>query len=621
MKLNLYLKPVLLLGLFFYYKVNAQLGKEYRDTLLAGISANQVQIIFVDTFTTTSLDLTGSPRDVSKWTKSNQSGIPGNPSINTTNAWYTVGSYNNRGYEWGSQAFVRQPLNGNQGVYLWTPVINFPDIPNLYLKFILRCTGGFSHSLTSNFTLGWVFDGNNDQTPDAAPSGYNTVFQTTPTTINPYNDYTSGNFFPNTMMNARTVFMDISSLRNLSGRIGIRLSQTATVTNNFDIDWVVIGTRPSNDLCADAIQLSDGYNGGTRGYYNSLATGLIPCTNASPGDRQGGAVIYVGDTPNGTGAIPSDGTFKDGYEPLSPGPFGAISRTVENSIWFKFITPMSAHCASGNISVRITPRNMSCACNSTPTPRQLQFRIFNDAVCGSNTAHGSVAITPTSELNNNSPITTGTLTHNTTYYVLVDGVNAADCQFRLQVETLLDDVVQTSPCVVQDPIVLPIDFYTLQVKCNPHQNHAELKWEVPDKPVSPYLIEVSKDGSEWKMFSEVPNHLKSVEIPTQKGIYRMSYIAENGEVKYSNVAECHCENILDPIQIYPTPFYEDFTISNLPHEAQIKIFDTKGNLVYDNIAKNSTENIKLKNFASEVYLVNVIFNGQMKSMKIMKINK
>ncbi len=613
MKLKLYLKLALIYGLFFYNLLNAQLGKEYRDTLIAGISANDVQIIFVDTFTTASLDLLGSPRDLSKWTKSNQSGSPGNPTINTSNAWYTVGSVSNRGYEWGSTAFLRQRLTTNHGVYLWTPQITFPDVENIYLKFILRCSGFISTS--NSITIGWVFDSNNDQIPDASPAGFNTVFG------DPYNDFNSGSFFSNTLLNARTVYMDVSSLKNQTGRIGIRLSQTGSFTHDFDIDWVVIGKRPSNDLCSDAIQLTEGYNGGSRGYYNSLATGLIPSTNSSPGNRQGGAAIYVGNNPNGTGAIPSDGTYKDGYEPANPGPFGAISRTVENSIWFKFITPMSGHCAPGDIKVRITPRDMSCACNSTPTPRQLQFRIFNNLVCGSNTAHGSVAITSTSDLSNNSSITTGILTPNTTYYVLVDGVNAADCQFRLQVETLLNDVVQISPCIVQSPIVLPIDFHTLQVKCIPNQKQAELIWNVSEKPISPYFIETSKDGSEWKVFSEIYNHLNTINIPYQKGLYRMSYIAENGEVKYSNVAECNCENILDAIQVFPSPFHEDFSISNVPIDAQVTIYDTKGILVYEHIAKKSTENISLKNFPNEVYLLNITYNGFMKSMKIMKMNK
>lgn len=609
MKLNVYLKFALIIGFSFHNSLNAQLGKEYRDTLFSGISANQVQIIFVDTFTTASLDLTGSPRDLTKWTKSNQLGSPGNPSINTTTSWYSVGSFNNRGYEWGSTAFLRQRLTTNHGVYLWTPQIAFPDVDNLYLKFILRCSSFISTS--NSLTIGWVFDGNNDQAVDATPAGFNTVF------LDPYNDYNSGNFFSTMLLSARTVYMDISALRNRTGRIGIRLSQTGSFTHDFDIDWVVIGTRPSNDLCANAIQLIDGYNGGARGYYNSVATGLIPCTNSSPGNRQGGAAIYVGDTPNGTGSIPSDGTYKDGYEPANPGPYGATSRTVENSIWFKFITPMAGNCASGNLTVRITPRDLDCACNSTPTPRQLQFRIFNSSVCGSSTAHSTVAITGAFDLSNNTPITTGPLTHNTTYYVLVDGVNAADCQFRLQIETLLDGVVQTNPCIVQSPTVLPIDFHTLQVSCGAASNQAKLSW-LTDKAVSPYLIESSKDGSEWELFEEVPNNQNFTFIPNQKAIYRLSYINENGEVKYSNVAECNCQNILEKIQVFPSPFHDEFTISHLPIDSQINIYDTKGTLVYEAIAKNSTETIHFKNYANEVYMLNIIYNGDMKSFKIMK---
>ncbi len=614
MKQKLYLSIALLGSCFFDNSLKAQLGKEYRDTLLAGISANQVQIIFVDTFNTNSFDFTGSPRDVSKWTKSNLSGTPTNPTINTTNTWYTVGSYSNRGYEWGIQAFVRQPLNGNQGVYLWTPVINFPDIPNLYLKFILRCTG-FSHSLTSNFTLGWVYDGNNDQSPDA-PSGYNTVFQTTPTTINPYNDYTSGNFFPNTMMNARTVFMDISSLRYLSGRIGIRLSQTSSVTNNFDIDWVVVGSRPNNDLCQDAIQLAEGYNGGTRGYYNSVATGLTPCTNSSPRDRQGGAVIYVGDTPNGIGAIPTDGTYKDGYEPLNPGPLGSISSTIENSIWFKFITPRAIDCATGNLSVRITPRNMSCASNATATPRQVQFRVFNNAVCGSNTNHATVAITSAHDLVNNTPVTTGTLSYNTTYYVLIDGYNASDCQFRLQVETLLDGVVQTSPCVVQSPVVLPVDFHTLQVKCNPTQT--QLYWKIEEESASPLVLERSHDGFKWNFFTELPKNQTYINVPTYQSLYRLSYIAYSGEVKYSNIVEANCHSILESLEVYPNPVEDYFQVQNLPIDAQIQLFDSKGTLIFEKMTTKSEEIIDISPCSSQIYLLNVYYNGENKTLKILK---
>ena len=194
--------------------INAQLGKAYRDSLLAGISTNGVQIIFVDTFNTNSLDLTGVPREVGKWTKSNQSGSPANPTINTTTAWYTVGSYNNKGYEWGSQAFLQQQLNCNCGVYLWSPVINFPDVDNIYARFALR-SPGFSHSLAGNLTIGFAFDGNNDQVPDATPTAQNTVFA--PPGSDPYSDYTAGNFFPNLMLSTRQVLMDLSAFRNRTG--------------------------------------------------------------------------------------------------------------------------------------------------------------------------------------------------------------------------------------------------------------------------------------------------------------------------------------------------------------------------------------------------------------------
>ncbi len=200
--------------------------------------------------------------------------------------------------------------------------------------------------------------------------------------------------------------------------------------------------------------------------------------------------------------------------------FGSMSLTAQTGVQYR--DTLLAGISANGVQIIFVDTFTTTSLDLTGTPRNLtQWTKSNQSGTPANPTHSSVAITTAHDLNNNSPIMTGTLAYNTTYYVLVDGVNAADCQYRLQVETLVDAVVQTSPCVVQSPTLMPVDFHTLQIKCN--NSNPTLEWKLEEKPISPILIEKSLDGSSWENYQSLPNHHNFFNILPQKHYITKSF--------------------------------------------------------------------------------------------------
>ena len=450
----------------------------------SNVSDNGVEILMQDGFSSTSLDLVGSPRDLTKWTKSTESGTPGAASIVST-SW---GTYN--GYEISSSnhlKYVFGSAGSTNGVYLWSPSIALPNTTGLFARISIK-DGSWLGGGT--FTIGMAFDGNNDQVADASPSLISTVFNGAGPYNNDYNTlFSSGSNY------IRTVYFDLTNFANKTGRLGILLKGASmTFSESFLLDWFVVGTRPTNDLCSGALALGDitmGVNGGTNGYYNSTASGLTPSTAPASGVYEGGSTIYVGGGTNGIGSIPNSTGVKDGYEPTSSGQFGTSSLTTENSTWYKFTTPDVTACTAGTITATLKITNLSCATDITTAPKQLQAELYNASVCGSTATSGLIVgfTSPATAhaWNNNVTITTNNLAFSTTYYLLIDAVNANDCRFNIELTTLING----SP--LAGCIVLPVEFLNFNAKRQ--SNKVSLEWATASESNNAYFtVERSTDA-------------------------------------------------------------------------------------------------------------------------------
>ncbi len=500
------------------------------------VSDNGVEILMQDGFSSASLDLAGSPRDLTKWTKSTESGTPGALSIITSAS--TWGQ--EYGYETGSASYLKYVFGSagsTNGVYLWSPSIALPNRTDLFARVSIRSNGSWTGGGT--LTLGMAFDGNNDQAADASPSLISTVF----TGAGPYNnDYST--FFSSGSNYIRTVYFDLTSFANQTGRLGILLKGASMFSSEaFQLDWFVVGTRPTNDLCSGAIALGDqsiGVNGGANGYYNSTASGLTP-SNSQSGVYEGGPIIYVGSGTNGIGSIPNSSTVKDGYEPSSNGSFGTSSITNENSTWYKFTTPDVA-CNTGNLTIQLTLQNLSCATSITKIPNQLQAEIFPSSVCGSTSAVTPTGFTSSATAhawNNNTTITSNNLAYNATYYILIDAVNGNDCRYNLQLTTLINGLAVSAGC-----IVLPIELVAFEAI--PLANKVLVHWETASETNNKlFTVERSSDAINFETVAFKDGKSNSTQLtkydvydenPAEgQNYYRLKQTDLNGNFTYSKI--------------------------------------------------------------------------------------
>lgn len=583
-------------------------------------SANGVNIIYQDGFNTTSLQTTGSPYDVTKWQRTNAI-----ITLNSTHNW--AGTV--KGYETGSTHCISFNA-GATGHYLWSPQINLPAANNLFARIAVRYPSAENISGGGVLTFRVAIDTDNDLVPNGTT--YSTVISGA---SNPYNDATSGTFFPNMTHKVRYLYLDLSQY-NTGGntRIGIYIhnQSLALLSPPVYLDWFELGTRPTNDLCAGAITLINGVNGGTNGFYNTTAAGLMPSTNASPGNNQGGSVVYIGPGTNGIGSIPTDGVRRDGYEPPSAGPFGTTGQTVENSTWYKFTTPpdplLCGQAPGAPLSVRLTFTNLSCASTHTNIPAQVQFRTFNTGLCGTNTASATSALHITQTVANNGTYTVTGLAYNTEYYLMVDGVYANDCKFNITTETFINGVSQpSSPCVI-----LPIELTYFNAS-NIEDSKVRIDWTTASERNNDYFtIERSIDGKTFHEIERVKganNSLEELNYTTfdyrpnfGMNYYRLSQ-TDNDGVKKSFDIDAVMIGAEEEILVVPNPNNGKFFVvsKNGTHgENNIVITDMEGRIVFSETTKlHHKENgfeINLANLMAGTYILTVRSENKITQSKI-----
>ena len=502
------------------------------------VSDNGVEILMQDGFSSTSLDLVGSPRDLTKWTKSTESGTPGALSVITSAS--TWGQ--EYGYETGSTSYLKYVFGtagSTNGVYIWSPSITLPNRTDLFARVSIRSNGSWTGS-SGTLTFGMALDANNDQAADASP----TLISTAITGGTPYNaDYNT--FFSSGSNYIRTIDFDLTTFANKTGRLGILIKGASMiVSETFQIDWFVVGTRPTNDLCSGALALGDitmGVNGGTNGYYNTTASGLTPSTTNS-GIYEGGSVVYVGSGTNGTGSIPNSSGVKDGYEPTTGGQFGTSSLTSENTTWYKFTTPDVTACTAGTITAQLKITNLSCATNITKIPSQLQAELYSASVCGSTATSGLIvgftSAGTAHAWNNNVTITTNSLAFNTTYYLLIDAVNANDCRYNIELTTLINSSPLTG-C-----IVMPVELLNFTAKRFPAK--VAIEWSTTSEVNNAsFTIERSADAINFIPVKSVAGSGNSDRLINYSAIdenpinestyYRLKQTDFNGKSSYSYI--------------------------------------------------------------------------------------
>lgn len=589
----------------------------FSQGIVGTTSANGVRILYQENFPANPFDLT-APIDTDKWTKTNESGAPGAPTyVSTANSWQTGFS----GYDSGTSGHIQQNVPTTAGAYLWTPVYNLPDSNNLFARLSLRVNSWVYASGT--FTISMVFDGDGNLTPDASP----TPITLTQTGAGSYNDLSS--FFLSGSDFTRLIYFDLTTFKNRTGRLGILLKHSGmTSAVDYKLDWFLVGTRPTNDLCGNAYTLVNGLNGGTNGFYNSTASGVTPTLNSTPNGRAGGSTAYVGAGTNGLGSIPTDGTVLDGYDPVltssNPGVFSLAAHKVENTTWYKFTTPPNpTDCgqpAGSSLTVRIILRDLACVRNSTNISSNLQARVFPASVCGTSTQADNVDITlTTSPWANNGTINATGLSYNTTYVLVVDGMNGNDCRFKLETETLINGVSQpTAPCTIL-PITLK-DF-----TATPEEDGTvSLNWAtLSERNNDFFTVERSTDGVNYVEIhkqagagnSTTEQVYGAVDFLPEAGLnyYRLKQTDFDGNFEYFDPIAVNVIPSMLNMTLIPNPTSRDASVllsSRSRQHIQLQVYDITGKflfLVEDYINEGNTSfSLPSEKWNSGTYLVRVV---------------
>jgi hypothetical protein len=596
--------------------------------ILGTTSENGVNILFQDGFNASSLDLV-APFDLTKWCKSNENGTPANPTIQTA-VW---GTHN--GYESSSTHYLQQVITSSQGVYLWSPEIVLPNRTDLMARVSIR-RSGFTGGGT--LTIRMAFDGNNDLVPEASPTQISLIN----TGAGPYNDYSSGNFFAGGSDNSRLVYFDLSTFGNRTGRLGILLKSTSmTMGETFQIDWFVVGTRPTNDLCgANAYGLVNGLNGGTNGFYNTTAGGATPTLNATPGGRAGGCTLYVGDpASNGLSGIPKDGTSViDGYNPVltanDPGVFSLAAHKVENTTWYQFTTPPNpTDCGqpvASPLRVDIILRDLSCARNSVNISSNMQGRIFPFTVCGTATQASTVATTNTlSPWANNATLSATGLAYNTTYVLVIDGINGNDCRFKLETQTFINGTHQpTNPCTIlpitiKDFIVLPEFDGTVSLKWSTYSERNNDFFTIERSTDGVNYVEIHKQVGAGNSTSEL--NYGAVDFLPEPGLnyYRLKQTDFDGNFEYFEPVAVNVIPAMLNMTLIPNPTSRDASVllsSRSRQHVSIEVIDLTGKQLYhtaDFINEGNTSfTMPSETWNSGTYIVRVITDKETLTEKL-----
>ena len=583
---------------------------------------NGAKIIFKENFNAvigTKFDFTGTPRDLNRWTFGAVSGftLTANPTMGTAH-WFNSVS----GFEEGSTHYVlmTSSVGATRGGYIWSPEFVLPDEDGLFARVAIQyevfgSPGNIAN--LNNLQIGMAFDGDNDRVPDG-PTPIVTDF----VPGGPYGDF-AGNFVALGNNYIRVFYFDLSDFKNRTGRLGLRITNSNSMEQRFRIDDFVVGTRPSNDMCVNAFPLMDGLNGGVNGFYTTTASGLVPRLPSS-NSNMGGATAYVGPGTNGIGSIPVNGGIYDDFNPAAGGgPFSNSSNTVEASTWYKITTPASAgDCPSGNLQVRLTFENLSCGSRRGNYPNQIQFRIYNNGVCGSTADASTHALSGTLHLNNNGTSTTPNLAYNSTYYIMVDPVGANDCRFNIRAETLINGVAQ----IDENCILLPVELDYFKGICQNYKAH--LTWRtLTEKNNDFFTVERSNDGITWNEVgrldgagtSSSPNaySFEDDQYIRDVSYYRLKQTDFDGKYEYFNLIAIKCENS-DAIEIFPNPSNGHFFVSGINKDSQFTITNLSGQTVLSGVFESSSKTIDISSCASGTYFIAVLDHAGSNWFKLVK---
>lgn len=176
--------------------------------------------------------------------------------------------------------------------------------------------------------------------------------------------------------------------------------------------------------------------------------------------------------------------------------------------------------------------------------------------------------------------------------------------------------------------VLPINLLSFNAK-KINNEEVMLNWETAtEENFKAFDVEASTDGSKFSMIGQMKgkgsgSKYELMDRNPFQGVnyYRLKSVDLDGTYVYSNIKAVEISaRSKGELAVYPNPFNQGFTLSNLKKGSEIKMYDIKGSVVYTNKVDESTFRVTVPQLQGGVYNVVVTNDTESISKRLIKID-
>lgn len=160
--------------------------------------------------------------------------------------------------------------------------------------------------------------------------------------------------------------------------------------------------------------------------------------------------------------------------------------------------------------------------------------------------------------------------------------------------------------------ILPLEFKNIAASIK--ANGTEISWNVlNENSIRTYVVERSSNSTDFSAIGSMSMSNKGSYVLlddnrlTVTVYYRIKIIGVNGSVKYSNVIAVKQGNHIE-IGFYPNPVTTTLFINGLPGTSILKVTNTKGEIVLQQITNSNTYGLEVSKLNAGLYSVE-IFSG------------
>jgi len=179
---------------------------------------------------------------------------------------------------------------------------------------------------------------------------------------------------------------------------------------------------------------------------------------------------------------------------------------------------------------------------------------------------------------------------------------------------------------------LPVKFVYFNAQCA--GNSVKVQWSTAlEQNSRNFSVQRSTDGVNWSEIGNVNatgqseqqrGYMFEDKAPISSGMYRVVEHSLSGQSTISSIVRSNC-SLKEPITLYPNPSFGSTALNvsfEQPTALKLLVMDSKGAIIQQSQMQipsgNSTIPLNVSSYPKGVYTVNVQFNSQVKTFKLVK---